>query len=108
MTAKEANDKLYERMTAEQDKFRKWLLSQPPDEILNHAYEYSVREDVLIILEDIALDGRDARALLNSPSPLADIYKDWQKRDPTYMEDLRDTILERAQRLIQRDKEQER
>lgn len=108
MTSEEANNKLYERMKEEQDHYKEWLLSQPPDEILNHAYEYSVREDVLASLEDIALDGRDARALLNSPSPLADIYKDWQKRDPTYMEDLRDTILERAQRLIQRDKEQER
>lgn len=108
MTDKEANDKLYAKMTAEQDKYRKWLLSLPPQEILDHAYEYSVREDVMCSLEDTDLDGRDARALLKSPSPLGDIYKDWQKRDPTYMEDIRDTILDRARKIIQREQEQER
>ena len=101
MTDKEANDKLYAKMTAEQDKYRKWLLSLPPQEILDHAY-------VMCSLEDTDLDGRDARALLKSPSPLGDIYKDWQKRDPTYMEDIRDTILDRARKNIQREQEQER
>ncbi len=108
MTSEEANNKLYERMKEEQDHYKEWLLSQPPDEILNHAYEYSVREDVLASLEDVDFDGKDARALLKSPTPLADIYKDWQKRDPTYMEDIRDTILDRARVIIQREKEQER
>lgn len=103
MTDHEANDKLYEKMTAEQDKFRKWLLSLPPAGILDHAYEYSVREDILITLEGGDLDGRNAKALLKSPAPLADIYKDWQKRDSTYMEDIRDTILVRAGRMIQRE-----
>ncbi len=105
MINKEANDKLYEKMTAEQDKYRKWLLSLPPQEILNHAYEYTVREDVMCSLEDIELDERDAVALLKSPAPLEDIYKDWQKRDPTYMEDIRDTILDRARKNIQREKD---
>ena len=108
MTDKEANDKLYAKMTAEQDTYRKWLLSLPPKEILDHAYEYSVREDVMCSLEGTDLDGRDARALLKSPTPLGDICKDWQKRDSTYMEDIRDTILDRARKIIQREQEQER
>ena len=33
------NTALYEKMAAEQDKFRDWLKSHPPEEILNHAYE---------------------------------------------------------------------
>ena len=39
------------KMFAEQEQFRDWLLSQPPAEILNHAYEYTVREDILMSLE---------------------------------------------------------
>ena len=35
---------LYEKMAAEQDKFRDWLKSQPPEEILNHAYRHSREE----------------------------------------------------------------
>ena len=30
------NTALYEKMAAEQDKFRDWLKSQPPEEILKH------------------------------------------------------------------------
>ena len=36
MTNEQLNTALYEKMFAEQEKFRKWLLGQPPEEILNH------------------------------------------------------------------------
>ena len=53
MTNEELNTRLYEKMFAEQEQFRDWLLSQPPAEILNHAYEYTVREDIVLALESI-------------------------------------------------------
>ena len=43
MTNEELNTALYKKVFAEQEKYREWLLSQPPDEILNHCYEYTVR-----------------------------------------------------------------
>ena len=46
MTNEELNTALYEKMFAEQQRYREWLLSQPPDEILNHCYEFTVREDI--------------------------------------------------------------
>lgn len=42
------NALLYDKMKAEQDKYRDWLLSQPPEEILNHTYEYTMREDIVM------------------------------------------------------------
>ena len=39
MTNEELNTALYEKMFAEQETYRSWLLSLPPEEILNHAYE---------------------------------------------------------------------
>ena len=33
--------KLYNKMQREQNEYRAWLLAQPPEEILNHAYEYA-------------------------------------------------------------------
>ena len=51
MTNEELNTALYEKMFAEQEKYRAWLLSQPPEEILNHTYEYTMREDILLSLE---------------------------------------------------------
>ena len=45
------NARLYEKMKAEQDKYRDWLLHQEPPEILNHTYEYTMRDDILICME---------------------------------------------------------
>ena len=47
MNESQINLELYHKMREEQDEYRSWLLSQPPKEILNHACEYSVREDIL-------------------------------------------------------------
>ena len=38
MTNEKLNTALYEKMFAEQEKFKDWLLSQPPPEILNHVF----------------------------------------------------------------------
>ena len=70
MTNEELNTALYEKMFAEQETYRAWLLSQPPEEILNHAYEYTVREDILMSLEYHDLPDAQAKALLNRPFPL--------------------------------------
>ena len=39
MSETDYNARLYEKMKAEQDKYRDWLLHQEPPEILNHTYE---------------------------------------------------------------------
>ena len=39
MNTNDLNTALYEKMAAEQDKYRDWLKSQPPEEILHHTYE---------------------------------------------------------------------
>ena len=62
--------KLYNKMQREQNEYRAWLLAQPPEEILNHAYEYSSREDILIALENASLRPAQLRALLESQAPL--------------------------------------
>ena len=69
----ELNTRLYEKMEAEQQQYREWLLAQPPDEILNHTYEYTMRQDILMAMEEMGLSDKQARALLKSPCPLADV-----------------------------------
>ena len=71
MTNEELNTALYKKVFAEQEKYREWLLSQPPDEILNRCYEYTVREDIVLALEEYDLSDKQCKALLKSPSPLA-------------------------------------
>lgn len=96
MNNEELNNALYDKMRAEQDKFRAWLESQTVSEILHHTYEYVTKEDILMALDDNPLPTAQARALLQSSSPLEDIYKDWTKKETDYMQDILDTIAERA------------
>ena len=92
MTSEELNTALYQKMFAEQEQFKAWLLTQPPEEILNHTYEYSVREDILITLENNDLYDEQAEALLRSESPLADVYKEFSKRETDYMDVVLDSL----------------
>lgn len=103
MTNEELNTALYEKMAAEQEAYRTWLLSQPPAEILHHAYEYSVREDIVMCMEELELSDKQAKALLKSPAPLADAFKDWGKRETSHMEDIRDMVESRANATIRAD-----
>lgn len=96
MTNEELNTALYEKMFAEQEKYREWLLAQPPEEILNHTYEYTVREDILMSLEYHDLSDSQAQALMLSPSPLADVFKEWENRETDYMDNIWDTLQGRA------------
>ena len=73
MNNEKLNSVLYEKMAAEQDTYKKWLLSQSPEEILRHTYEYTVRNDILCSLENNVLTDEQASALLKSPSPLDDV-----------------------------------
>ena len=45
MTNEELNTALYKKVFAEQEQYREWLFSQPPNEILNHCYEYKRPEN---------------------------------------------------------------
>lgn len=96
MTNEELNTKLYEKMFAEQEQFRNWLLSQPPAEILNHAYEYTMREDILLSLEYHDLEDGQAKALLRSSKPLKQIFERWEKKETSHMENVWDTVQEQA------------
>ena len=106
MTCQELNTALYEKMFAEQEEYRKHLLTLPPEEILQHTYEYTMREDLLLNVESNDLPPSHAKALLRSPTPLADAYRAWDKRDCTYMDDMWDCICVLAQERGEQQKAQ--
>ena len=100
MSTNDLNTALYEKMATEQDKFRDWLKSQPPEEVLNHAYEYTIREDIVMAMEELELTDAQAQALLDSPSPLADVYRYFEKLETGYMDVIRDIICRNAEEII--------
>lgn len=96
----ELNTKLYEKLFEEQQKFKDWLLTQSPEEILNHAYEYTIREDIVLALEYHDVSDEQAKALMSSPSPLADIFHDFEKIEGDHMDTVRSCIESRADTII--------
>ena len=97
---------LYNKMQQEQNEYRAWLLAQPPEEILNHAYEYSVREDIILATEEMNLTPAQVRALLKSPAPLADVYKDFSKLETDYMSIVAQCVEDRADDLLKKEQQQ--
>ena len=87
---------LYDKLSREQDKYRDWLKGQPPEEILHHSYEYTVREDILMSMEELTLSEAEARALLLSPSPMAILYDKFSDLETGYMDTIRDSIEDTA------------
>lgn len=87
---------LYDKLLREQDKYRDWLKGQPPEEILHHSYEYTVREDILMSMEELTLSEAETRALLLSPSPMAILYDKFSDLETGYMDTIRDSIEDTA------------
>ena len=106
MTNEELNTELYKKLFSEQERFKEWLLKQPSSEILNHAYEYVMREDIILAMEYNDLTNEQAKALLASPSPLADIFHDFEKIEGDHMDTIRHCVESRADKNIARQREE--
>lgn len=92
----ELKNTLMGKLSREQDKYRDWLKGQPPEEILHHSYEYIVREDILMSMEELTLSEAETRALLLSPSPMAILYDKFSDLETGYMDTIRDSIEDTA------------
>lgn len=98
------NTQLYQKMYAEQEQYRAYLLTLPPAQILDHAGEYICREDILLSLEYNDLSPRQAKALLKSPTPLADVFKKWEAtEDNRHMENIWNAVEARANEVVRAD-----
>ena len=88
-------------MFAEQERYRQHLLTLPPEEILDCAYAYTTREDILLSLEYNDLTDKQCQALLKSPCPLDDVFQTWEKCESAHMEELWSVVEDRANTVIQ-------
>ena len=134
MTNEQLNAMLYEKVAEEQKNFKGWLVKQKPEDILDHAYEYTSRESIVMELENIDLPSAQAKSLLALPDTLGVLYKDFRKLDavetdailgcierraeseaihasgkrPSIRQQLKEAISEQARKTDSRSKEPER
>lgn len=80
-------------------------MGQPPEEILNHAYEYAVREDILAAAALMDMPQAQAAALLAVPLPMAAIYGEWKERESPDLDPMLDCISDRAYAALQAQRE---
>ena len=71
------NTQLYQKMYAEQEQYKAYLLTLTPAQILDHASEYICRVNILMAMENNDLNNARAKVLLKSPTPLADVYNEY-------------------------------
>lgn len=100
MTQEELNQALLGKVNLEMMEFTDWLLLQPSEEILNHAHEYVTKSDIVLAMDTVELEAGQAQALLQSISPLEDIYKAYSKQNSSSMNDIYDCIESRASEVI--------
>ena len=81
------DEQLYEKVRREQEAFRDELLALPPKEILDKAWEYLVREDIL------------AQALLELPDTMSDLCGAIMEKDSRQQEVIWHEIEQRADLL---------
>ncbi len=104
MTNEELNTALYQKMFAEQEAYKEWLLTQPLEDILRNAYEYVTREDILLSLEYNDLSDRYATVLLNMDKPLAAIFHTLEHTESPYMDHVWECVQQCANNALEMEK----
>ena len=90
---------IYLRAEKEYQDFLNDVTKLPKEEMVRCAYEITVKEDILSILE--VLSDNEARALNNTTFPLSAIYNEWLKNDYSHMDLLRYTVSDFAQKKFE-------
>ncbi|WP_304431770.1 DUF3848 domain-containing protein [Acutalibacter muris] len=94
------DEQLYEKVRQEQAAFRDELLTWRPEGILDKAWEYLVREDILLTMEYNELDDAQAQALLELPDTMSDLCGRLMEKDTRQQEVIWHEIVTRANILV--------
>lgn len=87
---------LLDQLQKEQELYREDLLSQSPEEILKHAYEYCVRENIAASLKYLDISEEEAKLLLPKRGLLEELYENYEMMETDHM----DTIIVCLKKLL--------
>ena len=82
MSTEDSRAALVEKLRESQDQYTQWLSAQPVSEILNHAMEFSMREEIIQAVDKYAsfITDEQTAVLLETKDPLPDIWKAYKDR----------------------------
>lgn len=99
---------LYEKVQAEYEAFVEELKRMTPEQVIEHAYEKVIKEDMVTECEHGNLEQAEAKALYLDKYPLDRMYRDWLDTDVSYMNLLKDSIDDSAKDAVKEMKEKKR
>ena len=92
------SDMLYEKLSAEFAEYKQWLISLDKGEMLNHASEYSTKQDIVLHSLSGGIDDETIQILLTSDTLLDDIFDAL----PSYMRSWKYTLDDAFQTTAER------
>ena len=98
-TAEELNAELYEKVSVEFEEYKNNLLMMSPEQMLEHAYAYAVRSDIVIAIECGSIHARQAQSLLKADNTLDEIFGKWEDFEKNHMETIRTAIECKANQI---------
>ena len=108
MTYEEMTAALQDKMRAEQDQFKESLLKLSPENILAHAYQYIMQEDIVLSVDSNYLSVEQLSALLNLDKPLEAVYQQYISTDIDTLEPMRSCMVDRAELELQAVEQEQR
>ena len=85
-------DELLTKIEKEFEQYKELILDLEKEDILEHAYGYALRENILNSLYDYPLEEDEAAILLKSRTPLLDLVTNWEEAETGHMTVVRSMI----------------
>ena len=96
MDTREVNINLRKKARAELMILRKQLLAQTPQAILDRAYEYATKSDMVSLINETEFTAKQASALLRRPRLLDSLYKEYGNHSSNSMDVLVSFMTDKA------------
>ena len=99
------NEQLYEKVKSELDEYTRRLSEQPVSEIMRHADQLCLRQDIVLAMQYYDLPEAHARALLRTKSPLEAICRRFNSRKNNYLAELESCVADCAGKALRKSRE---
>ena len=74
-------EQLLTKMNSEFVEYEAWLLQQPASVILENAFQYTTKQDILMHAESVDLSPAQLETLLDMQSPLEEVFETYRNTD---------------------------
>lgn len=78
-------EQLLTKMHSEFVEYEAWLLQQPASVILENAFQYTTKQDILMHAESVDLSPPQLETLLHMQSPLEEVFETYRNTDSNFL-----------------------